>query len=41
MKRLVSLIKTKFSRNKTVVLFPENEKGVLAECSGNYCSDVC
>ncbi len=41
MKRLVNFIKTKFSRNKMVVLFPENEKGVLAECGGNYCSDVC
>lgn len=41
MKRLIAFVKKMFSRNKMITLFPENEKAILAEVGGNYCSDGC
>ena len=40
-KRIVAFFKSKFSKNKKITLFAENTKGILAECGGNYCSDLC
>ncbi len=41
MKGFIEFIKAIFSKDKTIDLFPSQNKPVLAELGGNYCEDLC
>lgn len=42
MSKIISFIRNLFSKNNKIEsLFKDNNKPVLAEVGGNYCSDVC
>ncbi|MEF9985385.1 MAG: hypothetical protein RSB77_03370 [Bacilli bacterium] len=41
MKKIIQFMKNLFLKNELINLFPKEDKKVLVECGGNYCSDCC